>query len=513
MRLSASTPSIEYQPSNLKPMSLFRSLIVAGSILGLSACAIHSPPIELSRAVPTRWYAPLPHNGKLTDLSQWWTQLGDPLLIELIASAQQVSPSLAAARTRIEQARLTRVVANATLLPRLDAALSATHSSAQPPVIPENTMLQGALQSSWEIDLFGVNRASRDSAQARLEGAVAGWHEARVSIAAEVANNYYGLRACEALLRITHSDANSRAETARLSILSAEAGFVAPATAALAQASAAEGRGRVAQQQAQCDLNIKALVALSAIPEPELRRQLSEAPARFPAAADISIASIPTHILAQRPDVYTAERELVAASLDVGGAQALRFPRLNLSGSVGATRFIAGGVTSDLSTWSIGPLTLSTPLFDGGKSRANMQAARVRYDEAVINYQSTVRNAVREVEQALVNLQSTRARGEYVVQAVEGFRTSLGGTESLYQNGLASLYDLEESRRTGSRLSWLWSRCSKSAWQPGLRCTVRRAVAGTACSAPCRHQARNPGQSSRPRPSGKNGSIKYEEVL
>jgi outer membrane protein TolC len=231
-------------------------------------------------------------------------------------------------------------------------------------------------------------------------------------------------------------------------MLSAEAGFVAPATAALAQASAAEGRGRVAQQQAQCDLNIKALVALSAIPEPELRRQLSEAPARFPAAADISIASIPTHILAQRPDVYTAERELVAASLDVGGAQALRFPRLNLSGSVGATRFIAGGVTSDLSTWSIGPLTLSTPLFDGGKSRANTQAARVRYDEAVINYQSTVRNAVREVEQALVNLQSTRARGEYVVQAVEGFRASLGGTESLYQNGLASLYELEESRRT-----------------------------------------------------------------
>lgn len=309
-------------------------------------------------------------------------------------------------------------------------------------------MLQGALQSSWEVDLFGANRASRDAAQARLQGAAAGWHEARVSVAAEVANSYYSLRACEAMLQITRSDAHSRAETARLSALSAEAGFAAPATAALAQASAAEGNGRVTQQQAQCDLNIKSLVALSALPEPELRRELNEAPTRFPTAAAISIASIPAQVLSQRPDVYTAERELIAASFDVGGAQALRYPRLSLRGSIGETRFIAGNVTSDLSTWSIGPFALDVPLFDGGRSRANLHAARVRYDEAVIKYQSTLRNAVREVEQALVNLKSTGARGEYVVQAVEGFRTSLGGTESLYQNGLASLYELEESRRT-----------------------------------------------------------------
>lgn len=430
------------------PMSLFRSLIVAGTTLWLSACAIHSPRIDRSSAIATRWYAPLPHNGKLTDLSQWWNQLGDPLLSQLIASAQRVSPTLAGARTRIEQARLTRVVAEATLVPRLDVSISATQSSAQPPILPENTTLKGDLQPSWEIDLFGVNRASRDSAQVRVEAAQAEWHEARVSIAAEVANSYYDLRSCEQLLQITRSDATSRAETARLSILSAEAGFVAPATAARAKASAAEGSGRVTLQQAQCDLKIKALVALSAVPEPELQRRLIEAPVTLPATVDIAISSVPAHVLAQRPDVYSAERELVAASFDVGGAQALRFPRLNLSGSVGTTRFMARGVASDLSTWSIGPLTLNTPLFEGGRSRANLQAARARYDEAVIQYQSTVRNAVREVEQALVNLQSTGARGEYVVQAVEGFRTSLGGTESLYQNGLASLYELEESRRT-----------------------------------------------------------------
>ena len=426
---------------------MLRSFTLGALALGLNACAIQPPNSTVPADAPLQWYAPLPHQGSLTNLSKWWAQLNDPLLLQLISSAQINSPTLAAARTRIEQARLTRVSAGAALLPSLDASVRATKSSPQPPVIPENTTLTAALQSSWEIDLFGTNRASRDSAVARLQGAQAGWHEARVSIAAEVANRYYSLRACEQLLVITRSDANSRAETSRLSGLSAKAGFVAPATAALASASAAEGMGRVALQQAQCDLDVKTLVALTTQAEPDLRRQLNEMPSRFPEAG-IVIATLPTQILTQRPDVYQAARELEDASFEVGGAQALRFPRLTLSGSIGATRFIAGGVSSDLSTWSIGPLALSTPLFDGGKSRANLQLARARYDEAVINYQTTVRNAVREVEQALVNLQSTGTRGNYVIQAVEGFRASLGGTESLYQNGLASLYDLEESRRS-----------------------------------------------------------------
>ena len=416
-------------------------------LTSLGACAIHGPRTVVPQQTPDQWYAPLPHHGQLTDLNQWWAQLNDPLLLDLINAAQKLSPTLAAARTRIEQARLTRVVAGAALLPSLDASVRATKSSPQPPFIPENTTYTAGVQSSWEVDLFGANRASRDSAESRLLGSEAGWHEARVSVAAEVANSYYSLRACELLLGITRSDATSRAETARLSGLSAQAGFVAPATAALARASAAEGQGRVTQQQAQCDLNVKTLVALSAMPEPELRRQLADTPARLPDAG-IVISSVPAQVLAQRPDVYRAERELEAASFEVGGAQAQRFPRLTLSGSIGATRFVAGSVSSDLSTWSIGPVALTVPLWDAGKSRANLQAARARYDEAVINYQSTVRNAVREVEQALVNLQSTGTRGDYVIQAVEGFRASLGGTESLYQNGLASLYDLEESRRS-----------------------------------------------------------------
>lgn len=417
------------------------------SLVGLSGCAVHGPAKTVPAAAPSQWHAPVPHQGQLSTLQHWWAQLDDPLLVRLIEATQKLSPTVAAARTRIEQARLTRVTAGAALLPSVDASLQASKTSPQPPFMPENTTYTVSAQTAWEIDLFGAKRAGYRSAEMRLRGAEAGWHEARVAVAAEVANSYYNLRACELSLAIVRADAVSRQETARLSDLSAQAGFLAPANAALARASAAEGQARVAQQQASCDLEIKTLVALTALPEPELRSQLAQVPARLP-EANLEIATLPAQVLAQRPDVYRAEREVEAASDDIAGAHAQRFPRLTLNGSIGATRFVAGNVSSDSTTWSIGPVALTVPLWDAGKSRANVDAARARYEEAVVNYQNAVRNAVREVEQALVRLQSTAARGQYVIDAVEGFRASLGGTESLYQNGLASLYQLEESRRT-----------------------------------------------------------------
>jgi multidrug efflux system outer membrane protein len=431
----------------------------------LAACATQTPPANVSATVPAQWHAALPsaenraasqstddaahlpHNGTLTDLSQWWQQVGDPLLVELIEAAEAVSPSVASAKSRIEQARAIRVSAGAALLPTLDASVSASRSSEQPS-LPMGDLVQGGLTSSWEIDLFGRNRASRDGAQARLEGAQAGWHNARVSVAAEVANQYFSLRACEKLVVITLADAASRAETSRLIQLSAAAGFQAPATAGLARASAAEGHGRTIQQRAQCDLDIKALVALTAVPEPDLRKKLAETPADLPQAATISIASLPARTLAQRPDVFSAEREVAAASAEVGSAQAQRYPRLSLSGSIGAASFRTAGASTNFPTWTIGPLALTLPLFDGGTRRANVGAAQARYEEAVANYRGNVRQAVREVEEALVNLQSTGARSEDALVAVDGYRTSFNGTEARYQSGLASLLELEDTRRT-----------------------------------------------------------------
>ena len=214
----------------------------------------------------------------MTDLNQWWQSLGDPLLAELIDAAQTVSPTLASAKSRIAQAGAARTAAGAALLPTLDASLSAARGLTQPPAATATT-LQGGLQAAWEIDLFGGNRAASAAASARLESAQAQWHDARVLVAVEVANQYINLRACAQQLALTQADASSRNETARLSALTTRAGFTAPAQDALARASAAEAGNRVTQQRGQCDLDLKALVALTAAPEPQLRQKLAVAPA------------------------------------------------------------------------------------------------------------------------------------------------------------------------------------------------------------------------------------------
>jgi outer membrane protein, multidrug efflux system len=425
------------------------SLLACASVpLWLAGCATPAaPPAGTAPAAPAQWQAPLPHNGNLTDLTQWWQQQGDPLLVQLIEAAQAASPTVGTAKSRIEQARAARTIAGAALLPTLDASVGASRGNTQPP-LPLATTVQGGLQAAWEIDVFGANRATRDAAQSRLDGAQAQWHEARVSVAAEVANQYVALRTCERQLAVATADAQSRSETARLVDLAARAGFQAPASAALARASAAEGKARQTQQQAQCDLDVKALVALTALAEPDLRKQIAAAPGEQAPFAPIAIAQLPAQVLAQRPDLFQAEREVAAASAEIGSAQAQRYPRLGLSGSIGALHMRSDGVNTDLTTWSIGPLSLSIPLFDGGRRAANVDAARARYEEAAVNYQARARQAVREVEEAMVNLESTALRNEDAKVATEGYRVSFNATQSRYQNGLASLVELEDARRT-----------------------------------------------------------------
>jgi NodT family efflux transporter outer membrane factor (OMF) lipoprotein len=418
----------------------------AVSLAALAACTVGRPPANAEAELPPQWYAPLPHNGTLADLSRWWAQFDDPLLVELIDAAQAGSTSVAQARSRLEQARAARTAARASLFPEVDAQASAQRGNSQVG-IPLATTLQGGLQASWEIDLFGRNRGTADAASARLRGAEAGWHEARVSVAAETANSYVNLRTCQRQLAVAENDARSRAETARLSQLSAQAGFTAPANAALARASAAEGSARATQQRAQCEIEVKGLVALSGLAEPVLRQKLA-APWREPGNfAMAAVPDVPARLLAQRPDVFRAEQEVAAASAEVGSERADRFPRLTLGGSVGHLQVRAGGATTDLDTWSVGPLAVTVPIFDAGRRAANVDAASARYDEAVALFRGTARQAVREVEEALVNLDSARARSADALTAAEGYRQSFAATEARYRAGLASLVELEDQRR------------------------------------------------------------------
>ena len=206
MKLPHSTPRSTPRSTPLAALAL--AMLVAG-------CASPGPSRDLpslaAPATPTQWQAPLPHGGNAADLARWWQQFDDPLLAELVSAAQGASPSIASARSRIEQARAARVASGAALGPTLDASASASRGRNDLGSDLIGNSYAAGLQAGWEIDLFGANAAGRDAAQARLDGAQASWHDARVSVAAETASSYLGLRACEAQLAQTRLDAGSRA--------------------------------------------------------------------------------------------------------------------------------------------------------------------------------------------------------------------------------------------------------------------------------------------------------------
>lgn len=471
-------------------------LLILALLAPLAACTTLAPPAAPAAAAPPSWQAPLPHGGSLQALSDWWTQLDDPLLTELITAAQAASPGVAQARSRIEQARAAHVASRAALGPTLDGQASASRGFSEQVGALAGTA-QAGLQARWELDLFGAGAAAQDAARQRLAGAQALWHEARVSVAAEVATQLSSVRTCAEQAAVAERDARSRAETARLTDLTEGAGFTAPATAALARASAAEALARASQQRMQCDLELKALVALTAWAEPTLRARLTATPGRPAPDALFAVPSVPAAVLAQRPDLYNAEREVAAARAEILGAEADRYPRLSLSGSVAAGSIRTGGQTLDVNTWSIGPLALTIPIFDGGRRQAQLEAAQARYTEAAALYQARARQAVSEVEQALVRLASTAERKASAEVAARGYRASYEATEARWRGGLASLVELEDARRTSlaaetallglfheRQLAWVaLYRAAGGGWTPDAAPPMAAAPAGTATAA------------------------------
>lgn len=432
-------------------------LAAIGTAVALAGCA--SAPDAASTlaaaAVAPAWQAPLPtaatnagvaHGGSRAELARWWSQFDDPLLARLVDAAEAVSPSVASAGARIAQARATRAAAGAALLPSLDASVSANRGR-QDVSAPLGSSQGAALQSSWELDVFGRNRAGRDAAEARLIGAEAGWHDARVAVAAESANEYVSLRACEARLAQARLDAGSRAETARLTELSMKAGFESRGNASLARASAAQALLGVKQQGEQCEASVKALVALTAIVEPKLRAMLGAAVATLPVPAAIDVPGVPAAALAQRPDVFSRGRDVVAASADISRAEAARLPRIALAGSVGYGRFDSSLGSVSGSTWNIGPVSVSLPIFDAGARRADVVAARARYDEAVSLYAATLRTAIRDVENVLVTLQGSADRSADARIAADNYEVYYRATEARYKSGFGTLFELEDARR------------------------------------------------------------------
>jgi multidrug efflux system outer membrane protein len=429
------------------PMFRWRLLCVAAVMLGLAGCAVGPDYGGAPAVLSASWQTRVPHGGSVHELAAWWQQFDDPVLDALQSAAQTQSPSVAQAVALIEQARAQAQAAGAALAPSLQAGAAAQRGT----VVVGTSMILASqanaqAQASWELDVFGRVRREREAATARLASREAAWHEARVTVAAETAVQYLQLRYCQALTALAQADLHARQRVVVLTDQAQGAGLQSAAAAAAAAAQRAEAGQRLEAQRAECVIALKSLVALTGMNEETLRHQIEEHAGALPRPKAFAVASIPADLLVQRPDLAAAERDLAAAHAEIGVAEGDRYPRLVLAGSVGPLHVQAGSVTANVATWSIGP-ALSVPVFDGGRRRARVVAARAAYQAAQSQFRSRARQAVREVEEALVRLEAAAVREQEVLAVVQGYRQMLAATEARWRHGLASELEWEEARR------------------------------------------------------------------
>ncbi|EIZ77857.1 NodT family RND efflux system outer membrane lipoprotein [Novosphingobium sp. Rr 2-17] len=425
-------------------MNVLAAGLASCLVLTLGACTVGPNYKQPAVRLPTAWQAPAPHQGSVSALAGWWDRFEDPALVKLQQLAEANSPSLEQAIARIDQSRAELSSSKADALPSVTANGKYTQSSQTFNVGDQSLEtttagVQIGADASWEIDLFGKVRRTNQAARARIDKRIDDWHDARVSLAAEVADTYAQLRGCEQLVDLYGQQSKSQGETARLTGISARAGFSAPSDAQLAEASAASIRSTYADQEAQCNLLVKSLVSLTGEDEAAVRALLAPRRAKLPTPAAFDVGSIPADLVRQRPDVASSERELAATSAEIGAAVADLYPSLSLSGSISR----GGGSRS----WSFGP-TLNLPIFDGGKSRATVRSKKAGYALQLGTYREAVRKAVLEVEQALVRLDAARSREADADRAAKGYQASFEANDKLYRTGSSSLIDRESSFRT-----------------------------------------------------------------
>ncbi len=419
------------------------------ALLALGACSTPRLPSRPDTALPERWQASLPtlpHGGDVTTLTDWWRRFDDPLLSELIGQAQADNPTLAQALARIGQARAGLQSARAQRWPGVILNAQATRGASAASNFIATRQASAAADAQWEVDLFGGTRAAVAAAEARSEQATLGWHAARISLAADVAQTYVGLRSCEAQRSVFEQDTASQRQTATLTREKVRVGFEAPANGALADGAAAEASNRAIAQRADCEVLLQTLVVLSGQPTTALRTRLAARSGTLPQPVAFALATLPAQLLAQRPDIAAAEHEVVAAAAEVGVADAARYPRLTFNGSLGLAGLSVGGSSSDGATWGFGP-ALTLPLFDAGQRAANQDAARARYDEARAALDGRLRDAVAEVEEALLRLDAATRREADALRAAQGFGDFFAAAEQRWRVGAGSLIDREDARR------------------------------------------------------------------
>ncbi len=380
----------------------------------------------------------------------WWKLFNDPELNRLIDRALAANNDLAAGRARVDTARALVGLDRARLFPSLDLTGSANATRSSPGAMPpgpvtnlENQNYRSNFDLAYDPDLWGRNKRAIEASSAEAAAAQALFDSQRLGIATEVARQYFLLRGLDAQHSVLKSTLKTRQDYLEIQKSRADAGLTDGITTSRAMTEVELVNNDISSVERQRGAAENALAVLSGkrpadftISHSELNRSLPNIRPGLPAA-----------VLLRRPDVRAAEQELRAANAKIGVAEAAFYPNFSL--------FAGGGFEStDLSqflNWQNRVLSIGAgvalPLIDGGANKANYRAAQSRYEEALANYRQSLLIALREVEDAMVDLKGLAKSRAALERARTSSQETLTLSKDRFEKGLTNYFEVVDAER------------------------------------------------------------------
>lgn len=349
-------------------------------------------------------------------IGPWWETFDDPLLTDLVVEAWRQNPSLEAAGVRVLEAQARRGIAIGTLFPQTQNAVGgyrrtvASENLATPPVDRSFDQFLLGFDVAWELDLWGGFRRGIESADAELLAAVADYDDVAVSLLAEVAANYVGIRAAQEQLEVARRNAALQRSSLHIATRRAEEGAVTDVDPAQSASLVYDTEAQIPAFEAQIAQQAATLSALLGVPPRRVEELLGDAPGRIPAMPGEVAMGLPADLLRRRPDVRRAERLLAAQSAQIGVAKADLLPHLSLVGSINLDAEDAAKFFEGRSFEAFGGPTFRWAILNYGRIASNVRVQDARYQALVNDYTAAVLRAQAEVEGAAAAHRGARLR-------------------------------------------------------------------------------------------------------
>jgi multidrug efflux system outer membrane protein len=418
----------------------------------LAGCQLGPDYARPDLAPPEAWHADGgERTASLAELS-WWQLFDAPELVRLIETALAENQDLGLALERVQVARARLGLARADQFPRLDLSAGAARIDASEtglPPLPAGADDQSSLYAltataSWELDLFGRLRRASEAELARLRSAEFTHRAVALALVAAVAQAYVELVDLDERLAIARRTLESRRATVELARVRFEGGRTSELDWRQAEAEAFRTEALVHDFEGLAARAENALALLLGGNPGPIERGAALAFEDVPALP----AGLPSELLERRPDVRAAEEELAAATAEIGAARALLFPRVALTGDFGQESSVLGDLLqAPARAWSLGA-NLLQPIFDAGRNRRGIELAESAQRQALLAYERSVRSALRDVEDALVERRRAARRRAAELQRVTAERKVLELADLRYQGGVAAYFEVLDAQRS-----------------------------------------------------------------